>query len=53
MAASFAPGLRMGKRGQGGPATTIFRVLFGLIGLVAVIDAVIKLSGGPGIEIWL
>jgi hypothetical protein len=53
MLLSCIPGLRMGKRGQGGPATPIFRVLFFLAGAVIAVDGIIKLSGGRGIEIQL
>jgi hypothetical protein len=42
-----------GKRGQGGPATPTFRVIWFLLGAVIAIDGVPRLVNGYGIEIEL
>ena len=51
MVMSVHPDAKFGKRGQGGPLSGTARVLFCVIGLVTVIDAVIKVFGGSGLEV--
>jgi hypothetical protein len=50
---SFQSDLRMGRRGSGGPATPIFRLILFALGMLVAVDSVIRLFSGHGIEIRL